>query len=264
MSDDNPFRCLAQDKLMMGTHLMPCYQGPMMQGQASGQASQNGSEVQQKKGSGTLGKIILYGLLFLLLFILFLLVIWALVKAFSTDNKVKKITIQPTQGTPGPAGPPGPQGLQGVMGPQGPPGNFNYVGLGIVSGIFAEGCIRPPRENILTIPSIDNGFLIFDKKLPEEGKLSDQMGAINILQPGVYVMYVSLQLHVQDASKPVVVRVYRNSLMFGYYEFTQSGSQSFTIANKFNAGDDVKIAIVSEDSNNSLTTYGSYMTILAS
>lgn len=249
MSDDNPFRCLVQDKLLTGA--------PMV-------AVPKQTTPQQSRGTSVI-KIIFYVLLGIILFILLLLIIWALWKAFSVDRKVNNISAMPAPTCPaGPPGPQGPPGLQGTMGPPGPPGSFNYIGLGVVSGIFADGCIKPPKENQVHIPSIDNGFLIFDKKLPEEGKLSDQMGAINIAQPGVYVMYVSLQLHVQNPSKPVVIRIYRNNLMFGYYEFTQSGSQSFTIANRFNAGDDIKIGIVSEDSNNFLTTYGSYMTILAS
>ena len=248
MSDDNPFRCLVQDKLMTSSPY-----GSMVKPQT------------EKNPTTTSGiKIFLWILLIVVLLILLFLAIWALIKAFSAEKKIKQVTINTSTCPSGPAGPAGPQGLQGVMGPPGPPGSFNYAGLGVVSGIFADGCIKPPRDNILHIPSLDNGFLIFDRKLPEEGKLSDQMGAINIVQPGVYVMYVSLQLHVQDSSKPVIIRVYRNSLMFGYYEFTQSGSQSFTIANKFNAGDDVKIGIISDDSSNHLVTYGSYMTILAS
>jgi hypothetical protein len=248
MSDDNPFRCLVQDKLMTSSPY-----GSMVKPQT------------EKKPTTTSGiKIFLWILLIVVLLILLFLAIWALIKAFSAEKKIKQVTINTSTCPSGPAGPAGPQGLQGVMGPPGPPGSFNYAGLGVVSGIFADGCIKPPRDNIVHIPSLDNGFLIFDRKLPEEGKLSDQMGAINIVQPGVYVMYVSLQLHVQDSSKPVIIRVYRNSLMFGYYEFTQSGSQSFTIANKFNAGDDVKIGIISDDHSNHLVTYGSYMTILAS
>jgi hypothetical protein len=249
MSDDNPFRCLVQDKLMT----------------SSSYSSINSQQTNKNtKGGSTALKVILWGLLILVILIILFLAIWALIKAFSTDKKIKQININTSTCPPGPAGPAGPQGLQGVMGPPGPPGSFSYAGLGVVSGIFADGCIKPPKENVVHIPTLDNGFLIFDKKLPDEGKLSDQMGAINISQPGVYVMYVSLQLHVQDSSKPVIIRVYKNSLMFGYYEFTQSGSHSFTIANKFNAGDDVKIGIISDDSNNHLITYGSYMTILAS
>jgi hypothetical protein len=250
MSDDNPFRCLVQDKLMIGasTNLQT--------------TSVNGKP--SEKGSNAI-KIIFYILLGIILLILLFLIFWALWKAFSVDKKVKQIVALPPPTCPsGPPGPQGPPGLQGTMGPPGPAGSFNYVGLGVVSGIFADGCIKPAKESQIQIPTLDNGFLLFDKKLPDEGKLSDQLGAINIVQPGVYVMYVSLQLHIQDSSKPVIVRVYKNNLMFGYYEFTQSGSQSFTIANKFNAGDDVRIGIISDDSNNHLVSYGSYMTILAS
>jgi hypothetical protein len=256
MSDDNPFRCLTQDKILTGVPV--AYRQPPVQ--------QIPIQVPQKGSTASLVlKIIFYSLLILLLIVLFFLAIWALAKAFSVDKKVKNISALPPPTCPaGPPGPPGPQGIQGTIGPQGPPGSFNYVGLGIVSGIYADGCIKPPKETVVQIPTTDNGFLIFDKKLPDEGKLSDQMGAINIIQPGVYVMYVSLQLHIANPTKPVIVRIYRNNLMFGYYEFSQTGSQSFTVANKFSAGDDVKIGITTDDGNNQLITYGSYMTILAS
>jgi hypothetical protein len=293
MSDDNPFRCLVQDRLMSSSALgsssiqcaVPCAVTPGYipsygsasnvpvhstgQGQATGVVA--GSQKKSSSGSLVL-KILGYSLLILVLLLLFFLAIWALVKAFSNDKKIKQVTVQ--QGLPGPAGPPGAPGQQGspgVMGPPGSPGQFQYLGLGTVSGIFTDGCIRPPKDNLLQIPTVDNGFLLFERKLPEPGKLTDQMGSFNIAQPGVYVMYVSLQLNLNHSNscdatsiKPVIVRVYKNSMMFGYYEFNQSGSQSFTIANQFKSGDDIKISIISEDSSNYLVTYGSYMTILGS
>ncbi len=271
MSDDNPFRCLVQDRLMCptGYGINTGYvqaPGVVMGGQVTSQMPTK----KTSSGSSAL-KIIGYILLIIGLLLLFFLAIWALIKAYSTDKKIKQVTVQ--QGPAGPAGPPGVQGQPGspgVMGPQGAPGQFQYLGLGSVSGIFAEGCIRPPKDNLLQIPTVDNGFLLFERKLPEPGRLTDQMGSFNISQPGVYVMYVSLQLILNNtscdgtSSKPVIVRVYKNSMMFGYYEFNQTGSQSFTIANKFNAGDDIKISVISDDSSNHLVTYGSYMTILGS
>ena len=146
MSDDNPFRCLVQDKLMIGasTNL----QTTSVNGKPSG------------KGSSAL-KIIFYILLGIILLILLFLVFWALWKAFSVDKKVKQIVALPPPTCPsGPPGPQGPPGLQGTMGPPGPAGSFNYVGLGVVSGIFADGCIKPAKESQIQIPTLDNGFLL--------------------------------------------------------------------------------------------------------
>jgi hypothetical protein len=120
------------------------------------------------------------------------------------------------------------------------------------------------NESRISVPSTDNGYLIFDRRIPETGKLSDNIGNIAIGQDGVYVMYVSLQLHIAESSSPVVVRVYKNNVMFGYYEYTQSGSQSFTVANDFKNGDLIRIAVISDSEANQLMTHGSFISVITS
>lgn len=201
------------------------------------------------------------GIIFLILFliILLILVIWALSVAYRAKSEAE--SIQTNTCTPGA---PGQNGQQGPMGPPGPPGTFYFVGLGTVSGIYTGGCIKVANENKITIPCTDSGFLVFDKKLPDTGKISDNMGTISIGQDGVYVFYATLDLHLNDNSKPVIVRVYKNNVIFGYYEFYQSGSQSFTFANNYSMGDQVRISVCSEADNNELITHGSFVSILGS
>lgn len=201
------------------------------------------------------------GIVFLILFLIILLglVIWALTVAYRAKSEVESIGPNQCQ-----QGPPGQNGSQGPMGPAGPPGTFYFVGLGSVSGIYTGGCIKVPNENKITIPCTDNGFLVFDKRLPDSGKITDNMGTINIGQDGVYVVYATLDLHLNDTCKPVIVRVYKNNIIFGYYEFYQSGSQSFTFANNYKLGDQIRISVCSEADNNELITHGSFVSILGS
>jgi hypothetical protein len=180
------------------------------------------------------------------------------------DNRSKIGQSKSVQGPPGSPGSPGAPGTQGPIGPRGPPGTFYFIGLGAVSGIYTNGCIRVANESRISVPNTDNGYLIFDRRIPESGKLSDNIGNIAIGQDGVYVMYVSLQLHIAEPSRPVVVRVYKNNVMFGYYEYTQSGSQSFTVANDFKNGDLIRIAVISDSESNQLMTHGSFISVLTS
>jgi hypothetical protein len=213
-------------------------------------------------GGWSILKIILWIILILFLLFLFFLVIWALWVAY--DNRSKIGQSKTVQGPPGSPGSPGAPGTQGPIGPPGPPGTFYFIGLGAVSGIYTNGCIRVANESRISIPNTDNGYLIFDRRIPETGKLSDNIGNIAIGQDGVYVMYVSLQLHIAEPSKPVVVRIYKNNVMFGYYEYTQSGSQSFTVANDFKNGDLIRMAVISDSESNQLMTHGSFISVLTS
>jgi hypothetical protein len=200
------------------------------------------------------------GIGFLVFFLILLLglIIWALVVAYQAKNQ----SISNSQNCP--AGPPGANGSQGPIGPQGPPGTFYFVGLGAVSGIHANGCIKVPNEGKLTIPNTDNGFLVFDKRLPDNGRLTDNLGVITIGQDGVYVMYVTLDFHLLECSKPVIAKVYKNNTMFGYYELHSSGSHSFTFSNNYQQGDQVKISVISDSESNQLISYASFVSILGS
>jgi hypothetical protein len=241
MCDENPFKYVLQEKLLATKPSTSTLYSPN---------STSGTSIWVWIG---------FIILALLLLLLLGLVIWALIVAFGSRSKIDSI-----QTTPGPAGSPGPQGPPGSIGPQGPPGTFYFLGLGAVSGIYNTGCVKVPTDHRVMIPNSDNGYLIFDKRLPEAGKLSDQLGTMTVGQDSVYVMYVSLQLNIHDSSSPVVVRVYKNNVMFGYYEYTQSGSQSFTIANSFKRGDQVRIGISSNCEKNELLTHGSFVSVLTS
>jgi hypothetical protein len=241
MCDENPFKYVLQEKL---TAVKP-------------------PTTMKTESSSNLWTWIGIGLLIFFLLILLGLVIWALSVAYSSRNKISTIST-----TPGLQGPPGPPGSMGSMGPQGPPGSFYFIGLGAVSGIYVNGCVKVPTENRVTIPNTDCGYLVFDKRLPESGRLTDQLGVISVGQNGVYVMYVSLQLKINDCNSPVIVRVYKNNIMFGYYEYTQSGSQSFTIANSYIQGDQIRISVASGSGSgsesNELLTHGSFVSVLTS
>lgn len=274
MCDDSPFKYALQDKMMPQKQAQipsmltnTCYMSPQgivpSTNVSMGNTVPNVGSVKKSSTSGwSILKIILWILLILFLLFLFFLVIWALWVAY--DNRSKIGQTKTIQGPPGSPGAPGAPGSQGPIGPPGPPGTFYFIGLGAVSGIYANGCIKVSNESRITIPNTDNGYLIFDRRIPETGKLSDNLGNIAIGQDGVYVMYVSLQLHVMDPSKPVVVRVYKNNVMFGYYEYTQSGSQSFTIANDFKNGDLIRISIISDCEVNQLLTHGSFISVISS
>jgi len=247
MCDENPFKYVLQEKLMSTKPVTRTIY------------SKN-TEVQSSRTSiwVWIGFIILA----ILILILIGLVIWALITALGTKSKIDSVQAVPgPAGSPGPAGPPG---TPGSIGPQGPPGSFYFIGLGAVSGIYTSGCVKVPTEHRISIPNSDNGYLIFDKRLPDAGKLSDQLGTVTVGQDGVYVMYVSLQLKIEDEYSPVVVRVYKNNVMFGYYEYSQSGSQSFTIANSYKQGDQIRIAISSNCEKNELLTHGSFVSVLTS
>ena len=242
MSDpNNPFKIILQEKL---------------------NASKN--PIQFKSDEESTGwkivKYILIGLLILFLIILLGLVIWALTVAYKAKNEADSIA----QNTPSGSSTPGPQGCQGPMGPQGPPGTFYFVGLGAVSGIYVNGCVKIPTENKIVIPSSDYGTLVFDKRLPDTGKITDNQGNIFIGQDGVYVVYATLDFNINSNCDPVIVRVYKNNIMFGYYEYFQSGSQSFTFANNYKAGDQIRISVCTEADNNELITHGSFVSILGS
>jgi hypothetical protein len=213
----------------------------------------------QDSGVWRILKIIGIILLVLLLLLLLGLAIWALSIAYSAKSEADQAIRQA-----GRQGPPGAQGTPGVMGPPGPPGTFYFVGLGSVSGIYTSGCIKVATENKITIPCTDAGYLVFDKRLPDSGKITDNMGSITIGQDGVYVVYATLDLDIKEPCKPVIVRVYKNNVIFGYYEFYQSGSQSFTFANNYQLGDKIRISVCSESDNNELITHGSFVSILGS
>ena len=236
MSDpNNPFQIIMQEKMRNArSPLLP----------------------EKKEGWGVL-RIIGIILLILLLLLLLGLSIWALTVAYSAKREAESASNNScTQG------PPGQSGSQGPMGPQGQPGTFYFVGLGSVSGIYTSGCIKVPNENVITIPCTDIGYLVFDKRLPDNGKISDNEGTITVGQDGVYVVFTTLDLNINDSTNPVIVRVYKNNILFGYYEFLQSGSQSFTFSNNYKLGDQIKIGIVSEADNNQLITHGSFVNIL--
>ena len=281
MCDDSPFKYVLQEKIMsqrpaqniqlpiMTTNTLPLTaQQPVVTTvvpsmTSSGNVASVVSPGTVKKSSGwSIIKIILWILLILFLIFLFILVIWALWVAY--DNRSKIGQAKSVQGPPGAPGAPGAPGSQGPIGPAGPPGTFFFIGLGAVSGIYANGCIKVANESRITVPNTDNGFLIFDRRIPEAGKLSDNLGNISIGEDGVYVMYVSLQFHIMEHSKPVVVRVYRNNVMFGYYEYTQSGSQSFTVANDFKKGDLIRISVITDSESNQLLTHGSFISVMTS
>jgi hypothetical protein len=251
MCDESPFKYVLQEKIT-SQRLAP---QPMSQPVATS----------TKKSGISVWKILLWMLLIFFLILIFFLAIWALWVAYSNNSKLKQLrSLQGPPGPPGAPGAPGIPGTQGPMGPLGPPGTFYFIGLGAVSGIYANGCVKVANENKITIPNTDNGFLIFDKRLPENGRLTDQLGNIVIGQDGVYVMYLSLQLHIMETTKPVVVRVYRNNVMFGYYEYFQSGSQTFTVVNNFKQGDQIRISVISDSEFNQLITHGSFISIMSS
>lgn len=255
MCDENPFKYVLQEKIMSQRPVLQPAQAPISN---TGVAS----TVQKKSTGSFILKIFLWIMLGIFLLILLGLAIWALYVAYASRNEVKQ--IKTLQGPPGPPGAPGAPGTQGPIGPAGPPGTFYFIGLGAVSGLYADGCVKVPHENKINIPNTDNGFLLFDRRIPEEGRLSDNLGNIVIGQDGVYVMYVSLQFRINEPTKPVVVRVYKNNVMFGYYEYVLSGSQSFTIANKFSQGDQIRISVISDSESNQLLTYGSFISVLTS
>lgn len=274
MCDESPFKYVLQEKMMpqrsaqipsilTNTNCIPGTVPVTMSATMPVTHSVSSAGTPQKPSTGwSILKVILWILLILFLLFLFFLVIWALWVAY--DNRSKIGQSKTVQGPPGAPGAPGAPGTQGPIGPPGPPGTFYFIGLGAVSGIYANGCIKVGNESRITIPNTDNGYLIFDRRIPEVGKLSDNIGNIAIGQDGVYVMYVSLQLHIVDSSRPVVVRVYKNNVMFGYYEYTQSGSQSFTIANDFKNGDLIRIAVISDCEVNQLLTHGSFISVITS
>lgn len=264
MCDESPFKYVLQEKVMAQPQRQIVQVAPTSSQVMSTSSTKSVQPLPTKTGT-SIGKVLLWIFIILMLFLAIVLSIIALIYAFSSNNKIKNIVG--TAGPPGPPGPPGPVGVagtQGPMGPGGPPGTFFFIGLGAVSGIFANGCIKVANENRITIPNTDNGFLIFDRRLPDTGKLSDNLGNIVIGQDGVYVMYVSLQLHIHNNTAPVVVRVYRNNVMFGYYEYFQSGSQTFTVANNFKQGDQIKISVISDCEVNQLLTHGSFISIVTS
>lgn len=239
---NNPFQIIMQEKL------------------SSGRAPTRISDNSKSNGGGwSILKIL--GIIFLViaLIILFILVIWALTVAYRAQSEaLNNAGQQCAQGQPGQ------NGQQGPMGPPGPPGTFYFIGLGSVNGIYTGGCIKVPNDNKITIPCTDNGFLTFDKRLPDNGKITDNTGIINIGQDGVYVVYATLDLNINDPTNPVIVRVYKNNIIFGYYEYYQSGSQSFTFANNYKLGDQIRIGVCSEADNNELITHGSFVSILGS
>jgi hypothetical protein len=248
MCDDSPFKYVLQERMIPRpvSTTVPVPAIPKKTG-----------------GTGSLIiKILLWGMLIVFLLVLLALVIWALWVAYDSRKKIQQVKAM--QGPPGPPGSPGSPGSQGPIGPAGPPGTFYFIGLGAVTGIYSNGCVKVSNENRIKIPNSDIGYILFDRRLPESGKLSDNLGNILIGQDGVYVMYVSLQLQMNDSSKPVVVRVYKNNVMFGYYEYLQSGSQSFTIANDFKQGDQIRISVVSDSETNQLLTHGSFISVLSS
>jgi hypothetical protein len=282
MCDDSPFKYVLQEKMtpqrqaqipsiLTNTGCPPTYGPGSAPGSAPGSVAvthsmTSGASVSKSSsvsfGGWSILKVVLWILLILFLFFLFFLVIWALWVAY--DNRSKIGQSKTIQGPPGVPGAPGVPGTQGPIGPPGPPGTFYFIGLGAVSGIYANGCIKVANESRVTIPNTDNGYLIFDRRIPETGKLSDNLGNIAIGQDGVYVMYVSLQLNIVDSLRPVVVRVYKNNVMFGYYEYTQSGSQSFTVANDFKQGDLIRISVISDSEVNQLLTHGSFISVITS
>jgi hypothetical protein len=239
MSDENnPFKIIMQEKL------------------------NSSKTVNAKETESTGWKILKWvgiGFLIFFLILLFILIIWALSVAYQAKNEAQSNAQNCQQAAPGA---PGAQGVQGPQGPQGPPGTFYFVGLGAVSGIYTSGCVKVPTEGKLTIPNTDHGYLVFDKRLPDNGRLSDNMGTVTIGQDGIYVMYVTVDLHLLECCKPVVVRVYKNNTMFGYYEFHNSGSHSFTFANNYLQGDQVKISIISDSDSNQLISHGSFVSVL--
>jgi hypothetical protein len=263
MCDENPFKYALQEKIMSQR---PTLQNITSCAQPVSCTQSNSSYVppspMKKSSTPNLLKIFGWIMLILFLIVLFFLAIWALVVAYSNRNKVNKISV--TQGPPGSPGSPGSPGIQGPIGPPGPPGTFNFIGLGAVSGMFSDGCVKVPHENKIVVPNTDSGYLIFDRRIPEDGRLSDNLGNITISKDGVYVMYVSLQFEINDHKNPVVVRVYKNNVMFGYYEYILSGSQSFTIANRFNQGDQIRISVISDSQSNRMITYGSFISVLNS
>lgn len=238
---NNPFQIIMQEKMNANRSTAP---------KTSGDSNSGGWSV---------WKILGIAFLILILVILLILIIWALSVAYKAKSEAESAANSVCgQGQPGQNGQPGP------MGPPGPPGSFYFVGLGSVSGIYTEGCIKVANDNLINIPCTDTGFLVFDKKLPDSGKITDDRGTITIGQDGVYVVYATLDLNINDEDNPVIVRVYRNNIIFGYYEFYQSGSQSFTFANNYKLGDQIRIGIGSEATNNQLVTYGSFVSILGS
>jgi len=275
MCDENPFKYVVQEKLFTQRPTLQtavpqlasihsqniATQVPSTQ-MGSGQviSSVVKPPLQLSSSSSYILKIFGWIMLIIILIVLLFLIIWALVVAYSSKKQVDQIKI--TQGPAGPVGSQGLPGMQGPIGPPGPAGSFNFIGLGTVSGLYSDGCVKVPHENKLTVPNTDNGFLLFDRRIPEEGRLSDNLGNIVIGKDGVYVMYISLQFQINDTSNPIVVRVYKNNTMFGYYEYSLSGSQSFTIANRFNQGDQIRISVISDSQTNQIITYGSFVSVL--
>jgi hypothetical protein len=245
MCDENPFKQVLQNKLA-----------------SVSQAQIVGQPISQTSSTPT-WVIVLLIVIFILLLIMLGLAIWALVVAYRARNKADSLSV-----VQGPQGAPGPQGLPGspgTMGPPGPAGKFTYIGMGAMSGLYTDGCVKVPNESKLTIPVQSESFLLFDKRMPDpNGRLTDQMGTIAIGEDGVFVMYVSLDMKIHDTSKPVTIRVYKNQLMIGYYEYYQNGSQSFTVTNSFQKGDQVRISVIATNDNDELVSYGSFLTILAS
>jgi hypothetical protein len=238
MSDpNNPFQIIMQEKMRAG-------RSPL--------------QLMPEKGEGwSILKIVGIIVLVLAGLILLGLSIWSLTVAYNAKSEAQSaLNNSCSQGPPGQNGSPGP------MGPQGQPGTFYFVGLGSVSGIYTGGCVKVPNENVITIPCTDTGYLVFDKRLPDSGKISDNEGTITVGQDGVYVVFATLDLDMNDSTNPVIVRVYKNNVIFGYYEFYQSGSQSFTFSNNYKLGDQIKIGICSEADNNQLVTHGSFVSIL--
>jgi hypothetical protein len=239
---NNPFLDILQQK-MSNSGTLPTRPSDNSKGNSGG-------------GGWSILKILGIIFLIIILIILFILVIWALTVAYRAQSEALGNTGQP--------GPPGQNGLQGPLGPPGPPGTFYFIGLGSVNGIYTGGCIKVPNDNKITIPCTDNGFLTFDKRLPDNGKITDNTGIINIGQDGVYIVYATLDLNINDPLNPVIVRVFKNNVIFGYYEYYQSGSQSFTFVNNYKLGDQIRIGVCSEADNNELITHGSFVSILGS
>jgi hypothetical protein len=245
MCDENPFKQVLQNKLA-----------------SVSQGANVGQPIIAKSSTST-WVIVFLVFIFILLIIILGLAIWALIVAYRARNKANTFSV--SQGPQGPQGSPGAPGSPGTMGPPGPPGKFAYIGMGAMSGLYVDGCVKVPNENKLNIPVQSESFLLFDKRMPDpNGRLTDQMGTIAIGEDGVFVMYVSLDMKIHDASKPVTIRVYKNQVMIGYYEYYQNGSQSFTVTNSFQKGDQVRISAISMNENDQFVSYGSFLTILAS
>ena len=246
MCDENPFKQVLQNKLASVS------QAPMV-----------GQPIESSSSSAPTWLIVMMIVIFILLLILLGVAIWALIVAYRARNKANSLTL--ISGPQGPQGAQGVAGTPGTMGPPGPAGKFAYIGMGAMSGLYADGCVKVPNENKLSIPVQSEAYLLFDKRMPEpNGRLTDQLGTIAIGEDGVFVMYVSVDLKINDQSKPVTLRVYKNQIMIGYYEYYQSGSQSFTVTNSFQKGDQVRISAISQNENDQFIAYGSFLTILAS